>query len=239
MMKKIIFSLIMSFLALFSVTNKLLTETATAQNISTKATVKPFLTLTITGVANGSNITSKNSSCLRGDVTNPGSGNDATSTHVNLGSLKNGVINISAQQLSISTNVESGYSLTTTSSGKLTDTNTKSSIADVNKGNGLTANDTPAPKSFPALGNEAFGIHPCGQDVNSTLWANSATGFESGAKYINPWNNASNNYYSSIASYSSPSARRKTIVEYGATIGPNTPVGTYSANFTFVVTVNF
>jgi len=238
-MKKIIFKLALFLLTFLFLTRGLGISKISAQNVGTQATIEPILTFTITGLKNGTNITTRNPNCLGADITNPGSGNDATSTYVNLGTFKNGVINISAQELTVSTNISSGYSLTATSSGKFINTTAGAFIADANGGNGLTANDTPSPALFPASGNEAFGIHSCGEDINSNLWGNVATGFNSGAKYINPWNNGSNNYYSSIASYNAAASARKTIVEYAGTISPNTPAGTYNTQFTFVITVNF
>ncbi len=207
--------------------------------VQVQGTVEPSLTFTITGLANSTNITTQNASCTGGDVTNPGGGLDATSTFVNLGSLGNGVINISAQELSVSTNGAYGYSITATSSGRFINPASGFWISDANGGNGLTAVDTPAPATFGASGTPAFGIHPCGADVNTSTWANAATGFSSGAKYSNPWNTGVNGYYANIASYNAPANARKTEIEYAATVAPTTPAGIYSTVFTFVATANF
>ena len=207
--------------------------------VQVQGTVEPSLTFTITGLANGTNINSQNGSCAAGDTTNPGTGLDATSTFVNLGSLSNGIINISAQELSVSTNGAFGYSITATSSGRFINPSSGFFLTDNMSSSGLTAVDTPAPAIFPATGNAYFGIHPCGADVNATTWANAATDFSSGAKYSNPFNTGVNGYYANIANYSAPASARKTEIEYAATVGATTPAGIYSTVFTFVATGNF
>lgn len=212
---------------------------ATIDSVQVQGIVEPSLTFTITGLAHGTNITTQNASCTGGDVTNPGSGLNATATFVNLGGLGNGVINISAQELSVSTNAYSGYTITATSSGRFIDAATGFWLTDANGGNGLTANDTPVPAVLPTTGNAAFGIHPCGADVSSSTWANAATGFNSGAKYSNPWNTGVNGYYATVANYSQPASARKTEVEYAATVSSTTPAGTYTTIFTFVATGTF
>jgi hypothetical protein len=211
----------------------------TIESVQVQGTVEPSLTFTITGLANATNINTQNSSCASGDITNPGTGLDATSTFVNLGSLANGVINMSAQELSVSTNGAFGYSITATSSGRFINPASGFFLTDNMSSSGLTAVDTPAPIVFPTTGNAFFGIHPCGADVNTTTWANAATDFNSGAKYSNPFNTGVNGYYANIASYSSPASARKTEVLYAATVGATTPAGTYSTVFTFVATGNF
>lgn len=212
---------------------------ATIDSVQVQGVVEPSITFTITGLAHGTNITTQNASCTGGDVTNPGTGLDASATFVNLGVLGNGVINISAQELSVSTNAYSGYTITSTSSGRFIDAATGSWITDANGGNGLTANDTPVPAILPATGNPAFGIHPCGADVASGTWANAATAFGSGAKYSNPWNTGVNGYYATIANYSQPASSRKTEVEYASTVASTTIAGTYKTIFTFVATGTF
>ena len=212
---------------------------ATIDSVQVQGIVEPSITFTITGLANGTNITTQNASCTGGDVTNPGTGLDASATFVNLGVLGNGVINISAQELSVSTNAYSGYAITATSSGRFIDAATGSWITDANGGDGLTANNIPIPKVFPTTGNPAFGIHPCGADVASGTWANAATAFNSGALYSNPWNTGVNGYYATLATYSQPASARKTEVEYAATVASTTIAGTYKTIFTFVATGTF
>jgi hypothetical protein len=216
----------------------------TIESVQVQATVEPTLTFTITGLPNVTNITTQNASCTGGDVTNVGTGLNATATSVNLGILANGVINISAQELSVSTNGSTGYSITATSSGRLLNPASGFWIADANGGNGLTNVDTPVPAVFPASGVNAvaFGIHPCGADVNTTTWANAATGFNSGAKYSNPWNSVANGlnaFYVNIANFSGPASGRKTEVEYAGTVGTTTPAGNYTTTLTYVATATF
>src|SRR3989344_1813396 len=211
----------------------------TVEAVQVQGTVEPSLTFTITGLANGTNITTQNASCTGGDVTNPGVGLDATSTFVNLGSLGNGVINISAQELSVSTNGAYGYSITATSSGRFINPSTGFFLTDNMSSTGLTAVDTPAPIVFLATGNAFFGIHPCGADVTTATWANAATAFGSGAKYSNPFNTGVNGYYANIANYAAPASARKTEIEYAASVASTTPAGIYSTVFTYVATANF
>lgn len=211
----------------------------TIESVQVQGTVEPSLTFTIAGLNNGTNITTQNASCTGGDVTNPGSGLDATANFVNLGSLGNGAINISAQELSVSTNGSAGYAITATSSGRFINPASGFFLSDNMSSSGLTAVDTPVPTVFPLTGNAFFGIHPCGADVTTATWANAATGFNSGAKYSNPFNTGVNGYYANIASYSSPASARKTEVEYAATVGATTPAGIYTTVFTYVATATF
>jgi hypothetical protein len=214
-------------------------KVGTIESVEIQVAVEASLTFTITGLANKTNVTTQNASCIGGDVTNPGSGLDATSTFVNLGKLANGAINISAQELTVSTNGASGYAITATSSGRFINPASGVWITDANGGNGLTANDTPASAVLPVSGSPAFGIHPCGADVTTATWANAATGFNSGAKYSNPWNTGVNGYNASIASFGAPANARKTEIEYAATIADTTPAGIYSTVFTYVATPIF
>jgi hypothetical protein len=208
---------------------------ATIEAVQVQATVEPYITFTIAGLANGA------SACS--DTTNPGSGLDATSTFVNLGSLST-VINISAQSLVVSTNAAAGYSITATSSGKFINPSSGFFLPDANIGNGLTAVDTPAP-GFLTAGTSAFGIHPCAAGstsiptVNTTTWGSGTTGGGAGAKYSNPYNTGVNGYYANISSFASPASNSTTTVEYAATASLTTPAGTYTNYFTYVATPNF
>lgn len=211
----------------------------TIESVQVQGTVEPSLTFTISGLAHNTTLNSQNSSCAAGDVTNPGTGLDATATFVNLGSLGNGNINISAQELSVSTNGSFGYSITATSSGRFINPGSGFFITDNMSSSGLTAVDTPAPAIFPATGNAYFGIHPCGADVATGTWVNSTTAFGSGNKYSNPFNTGVNGYYATLASYTAPASSRKTEVEYAGTVGATTPAGIYTTVFTYVATANF
>ena len=211
----------------------------TVEAVQVQATVEPSLTFTIAGVANGTTISTNNSSCTSNtDLTN--SGISPTATFVNLGVLANGAINIAAQDLTVSTNASAGYAITATSSGRFINPASGFWIAEANGGNGLTANDTPAPAVFPASGNPAFGIHPCGSRVSTGTWAASTTSFSAGNKYSNPWNTGVNSYNATIASYTGgPVSSEKTTVEYASTVSGTTPAGTYSNYFTYVATATF
>ena len=116
------------------------------------------MTFTIAGIANGG------SACS--DTTNPGTGLDATATFVNLGGLTNAGINISGQTLTVNTNANNGYTITSTSSGRFINPATGYWITDANGGNGLTSNDHPVPASITA-GTPDFGIHACGSDTGA------------------------------------------------------------------------
>ena len=203
----------------------------TIEAVQVQGTVEPSMTFTIAGVANGA------SACS--DTTNPGPGLDSTATFVNLGSLANGAINLSAQTLTVSTNGAGGYAITATSSGRFLNAASGFWITDANGGNGLTANDTPAPATFQASGNPVFGIHPCGTDTSTSTWGSGGTAFSSGNKYSNPWNTGVNGYSATIATFAAPASSRATTVEYGATVGSTTPAGTYNTVFTYVATPTF
>lgn len=203
----------------------------TIEAVQVQGTVEPSMTFTIAGVANGA------SACS--DTTNPGPGLDSTATFVNLGSLANGVINVSAQTLTISTNGAGGYAITATSSGRFLNPSSGFWITDANGGNGLTDNNLPAPATFQASGNPVFGIHPCGTDSSTGTWGSGGTAFSSGNKYSNPWNTGVNGYSATIATFAAPASARATTVEYAATVGGTTPAGTYNTVFTYVATPTF
>lgn len=212
------------------------------ESVQVVATVEPSLSYTLTGLADGTNLHTQNSNCgSSGDVSNTGVA--ATATNVNLGSLGNGVINKAFQEFSVSTNGSSGYVITATSSGRFIDPDNGFWLPDANGGNGLTANDTPAPATFGASGTPAFGIHACGSNsnsINTSQWAGTSdTAFSSGAKYSNPWNTAGNDFYNTITSATGAVSADKTEIEYAATIGPLTPAGTYRTVLTYVVTATF
>lgn len=211
----------------------------TIDAVQVQGTVEPTLTFSIAGIANGTTINTNNSACTGNtDVTNSGLATSAT--FVNLGVLANGVINIAAQDLTVSTNGSSGYSITATSSGRFINPASGFWISDANGGNGLTANDTPAPAVFPASGNPAFGIHPCGTRVSTGTWAASTTSFSAGNKYSNPWNSGTNAFYATITSYTGGAvSNEKTTVEYASTVSGTTPPGIYSNYFTYVATATF
>lgn len=211
----------------------------TVEAVQVQATVDPTLTVVIAGLANGANFNTV-SGCAS-ETTN--SGVAATATTVDLGALGNGVINIAGQTITVSTNSSFGYAITATSSGRFIDAATGQWIKDANGGDGLTANDTPAPAALPATGNPAFGIGPCGTRVptSSPDWDDeSALAFGSGGKLSNPWNSGANSYYATLASYTGgPVSSDVTAIRYGATVSSTTPAGIYTTVFTYVVTPTF
>lgn len=209
------------------------------ESVQVVATVEPSLSYILYGLSNGTNMNT-----ITGCPSEPtNAGVDSTATNVNLGTLANGVINISGQKISVSTNGSSGYVISATSSGRFIDPDNGFWLPDANGGNGLTANDTPAPATFGASGTPAFGINACGTNanaVNASQWAGSSTtGFSTGAKYSNPWNSAGNDFYNTITSATGAVSADVTGIRYAATIGPTTPAGTYRTVLTYVVTATF
>ncbi len=206
----------------------------TVEAVQVQGTVDAFLTFSIAGKINGA------SAC--GDTTNPGTGLNATATFVNLGALVSSAINISAQTLTVDTNGAAGYSIIATSSGRFINPPAGFWLPDANTGNGLTANNTPAPAAITA-GTPKFGIHPCSvagtyaPTVSTGVWGPGGGG--SNNYYSNPWNTGTNGFYASISSYGAPAATSQTDVEYAATISPTTPAGIYSNYFTYVATPIF
>lgn len=210
---------------------------ATVDSVLVQAIVDPTLTVTIAGLSGSANFNSSSSSCTS-ETAN--SGIAATATTVNLGTLGSGNINLAGQTITVTTNAQFGYTITATSSGRFIDPSTGVWITDANGGNGLTANDTPVPAVFPASGNPAFGISPCGTRVTSGWTGGSAFAFSSGAKAANPWNTANNSHYATIATYAGPAVTTDvTVVRYAATITTITPAGVYFNVFTYVVTPTF
>lgn len=209
---------------------------ATVESVQVQATVEPTITFTIAGFADNTNINTISGSC--GSIlTN--SGIASTATSVNLGLLTNGQVNRSAQTLTVATNGSSGYVITATSSGQLRDAANGSNIQDANGGNGLTANDTPVPATITA-GQAAFGIHACGarSSVNTDQWVNNGT--ITTAKFSNPWQTGTTNFYNTIASYNGGAvSSENTAVLYGATVSQTTPPGLYTTVLTYVATATF
>ncbi len=217
-------------------------QIATIDAVDVYATVDAFINFTIAGIANGVPINVGNSAasgCGITDQTN--SGTASTTTEVNLGTLGSGQLNLSAQLLTVSTNASSGYTLTATASGHLIDSSIGYWLAD-SQGT-PTGSDTPVPALMSA-GTPAFGVHACGQDVDTTDWGavNCSTG--STCKYANP----SAAYYYTLATDStgpigSGSADSAgdglTSVVYGATINAAVPAGTYHNALTFIATATF
>lgn len=216
----------------------------TVEAVQVQGTIEPTLTFTISGQTDGANINTISGSC--GSITT-NAGINSTATFVNLGIISNGKLSKAAQQLEVSTNGSSGYAITATSSGRFINPASGVWLGDANGGNGLTANDTPAPAviAVAAPTVSAFGIHVCGarSNVNSDQWVNAGTAPDSSdgtAKFSNPWNTGTNGFYSTIASYTGgPVTQERTAVLYGATALGTTPAGIYSNYYTYVATATF
>lgn len=211
---------------------------STIESVQVQGTVQPYITFSIAGVANGTSI------CSGNDTTNPGAGKDSTATFVDLGVLTNTQINVSAQTLTVSTN-GGAYTITATSSGRFANPASGFFFPDANGGNGLTANDTPAPAAL-TTGTTAFGIHPCSvagtyaPTIATGTWGTGGATGTANAKYSNPWHTGNAGFYANISSYSSgATSNSQTTVEYAATANATVPSGTYSTVFTYVATPTF
>ena len=217
-------------------------QIATIESVEVYATVDAFINFSITGIANGAAVNIGNtgaSGCGSTEPTN--SGTASTTTEVNLGTLATNRINLSAQLLTVSTNASSGYALTATASGHLIDSSVGYWLPDA-QGN-PTANDTPIPNTM-ATGTPTFGIHACGQDVNTTTWGPNICTSSIDCKFANP----SATYYYTLANDTSgpigsgsadSSGDGLTSVAYGATINSVVPAGTYHNTLTYVATATF
>lgn len=215
----------------------------TVDSVQVQATVDPSLTVTIAGLTSGNNNNTVGGGTC-GSESSVNVGVNATATFVNLGALGSGVLSRSAQSITVSTNAANGYAISATSSGRFINPESGFWITDANGGDGLTANDTPAPAVMTS-GTPAYGISPCGSRVSTSApnWGasgNTATFTGTPARFSNPWNSGTNSYYATLASYSSGAvASDVTVVRYGATISGTTPAGTYRNFFTYVVTPTF
>ena len=204
------------------------TKIGTIESVQVIAHIEPTFTFTISGVANNTAMSALCSS--NGTTTNTGIATTATS--VNLGTLTAATVSYAAQEMVITSNAISGYSLTATSSGHLLNPSNGYFIADAQ--GTATANDTPAPAAIAAGGNK-FGIHPCDLvaqgKVNTTTWGNSTLLF------ANP---SPSYYYTLVNSSTSPAANGDTFyVEYGASPQGTTPPGDYRTTLTYVATSVF
>lgn len=217
----------------------------TIESVQVYATVEPTFTFTIAGLINNQAVNVGNSDgCTNSETINTGF--NTSSTEVNLGSLGAGVVNRSAQLLTVTTNGYVGYALTATSSGHLIDPSIGYWIADAQ--GSPTANDTPIPTALTA-GIPAFGIHPCGLDVLTAApdWAAGAgqtctTGGGTNCYYANP---SAAYYYTLAQDTTGPvgnviaAGNGMTTVEYASTISAVVPAGLYMTVLTYVATPNF
>jgi hypothetical protein len=180
---------------------------ATIESVQVQATVEPTITFTIAGFTNSTNFNNGTTTTQCGSET-PNTGIDSTATFVNLGLLNNGGPNKAGQLLTVSTNGSAGYAITATSSGRFINPSSGFWLTDGNGGNGLTANDVPAPVTIPANGNAFFGISPCGADVPTAIWGSTGSTMTAASALVsNPWNNGAvtgaSGFYSTIASHPS------------------------------------
>lgn len=206
----------------------------TIESVQVQATIDPTLTFTIAGLANGTNISSGHGAgCNAFD--NPNSGIDSTSNFVNLGVVNANQINIAAQDLTVSTNGQGGYTLTATSSGQL---------RNPANGYGVASSTTFTP--FTAIGTEYFGIHACGTNANASFAAASGTNAICGASCTSltspgakiAWPTQTTSI--TIASYTAGAiSNDKVTVEYAGTASGSTPEGTYGTVITYVATPTF
>jgi len=217
---------------------------ATIESVQVYATVEPYITFTIAGVADSVAVNTDNSGCGSTEPTNTGIG--STATVVNLGVLLDTKVSLAAQLLTVTTNGNYGYSLTATSSGHLISPSIGYWIADAQ---GTPTNDnTPVPLTI-THGSPKFGIRPCGQDAYYTstpgdVWASDPCSADGGCKFANP----SATYYYTLASDSTgPIGSGSgdgandglTTVEYAASISTIVPAGNYRTTITYVATATF
>jgi hypothetical protein len=213
------------------------TVVATIESVQVQGIIEPYITFAIAGVNSGVTISTNNSGCTSNtDITNTGINSSAT--FVNMGAMGAG-FSLAAQDLTVTTNGTGGYVITATSSGRFMNPATGYAFPDANGGNSLTAIDAPAPALVTA-GTTSFGIHACGADTyTGVTWGAGAT--PATARYSNPWNNGTQTYYATLASFAAgiPPASRKTTVEYEATASTSVPAGIYTTALTYVATPAF
>ena len=212
---------------------------ATIEAVTVQALVEPTITFTIAGLTNSQNYNTVGGANCGSETSN--SGIDSSATNVNLGLLNNAGPNKAGQSLTVSTNGSAGYAITATSSGHFINPASGFWLPDGNGGNGLTANDTPAPLVIPANGTAFFGISPCGADVPSSIWGTPPTTMTAAsAKVSNPWNTGTNGFYGTIASNTSGAVSSAvTVVRYGAEVTATTPAGIYTTVLSYVATATF
>ncbi len=190
------------------------------ESVQVEANIDPTLTFQITGIADATNVNSGHGSGCPSQSTNTGIG--ANATFVNLGTVSTG-ISIAAQDLTVSTNGQGGYSLTATSSGHLNDAQNNYNITD---------STTPG---FMTAGTELFGIHPCGTDVSTGTWGSGTIGGGANAKVAWPTPTTS----VTLASRTSTANAIVTTVMYAITASATTPAGLYTSIITYVATPTF
>ncbi|HEV2339974.1 MAG TPA: hypothetical protein VGT05_04430 [Patescibacteria group bacterium] len=207
------------------------TLAGTIESVNVYAHIDPTFTFQIFGVANG---TSMNTVCTSNGTTTQ-FGTDTTPTAVYLGSLLSTNINYEAQEMKITTNSGTGYTVTATSSGHLINPANGYFIA--NAQGDPTNNDTPVPVTVSA-GSNQFGISPCSKSANTNNLPSAGTWGQGGTpKFANPSNLY---YYTLINATSAPLSTGDIFyVEYAATPQGNTPPGDYRTIMTYVASAIF
>jgi hypothetical protein len=219
---------------------------STVEEVQVQALVEPTITFSIIGgIGQATNLNTLVTSGCTSATQDTGIVDSAT--FVDLGLVNTGNVNVAFQQLQVSTNGFNGYVITATSSGRFADAANGHWIADANQAasTGLSGNDAPVPVAISA-GTEGFGIHACGPAtaaVNSDEWLNAGTITLGGgtAKYMNPWNSGTNQFYATLATHpiGPVSPAENTAVVYGVSIAGTTVPGLYTNDFEYVATATF
>jgi hypothetical protein len=173
------------------------------------ATVDPTLTFTIAGVASGQTV-----------VTGATTTVTSTSTTVPLGTLSTGANAIAAQDLTVGTNANSGYTVTAKYTAALA--SLSHNMTDVTGTNA-------SPAAFPGAGTESFGY-----TTNDTALGTGTTGRFTGnttwAKFTtSPLEVA----------YNAAAVSETTRIGYQAGIATTTAAGSYSTTVVFVATPTY
>ncbi|MEK9178596.1 MAG: hypothetical protein AAB801_02335, partial [Patescibacteria group bacterium] len=179
------------------------------------------LIFTISGIENSEDVNSGNTiGCENTSDTNTGVA--STSTKVGLGNLSTAKVNVSAQLLSIITNLSSGYSLIASSSGSLS-----SGSHEILSG--------VSPQEI-VKGQERFGIRPCGLDAAS-IWGTNSNRLYAWPEPSEPISLASD----SSGPIGNDVAEGNGLVslEYAASISDDVPQGVYKTSVTYIVTTTF
>jgi hypothetical protein len=217
-------------------------KVATVESVRVTALVNPTLSVVIAGISDNTSVDGETTN----SVTSCSASAAPTATLVDLGTLSSSGFCLASQSITISTNGTLGYSLVAKDDGRLRDS-AGDNIAYNNSD--LTANDTPVPAVHNTSGTEAYGIHPCGADVNTSTWGTnsnactSANKAGSGAATTNKYSGTGSGtawqYYVTLASNTAPVSSKYASVTYKAGISGTTNAGEYSHIITYVVTATF
>lgn len=198
------------------------TKIGTNPGVQIKASVQSRLSITVGGVPNNTKISLHNPACTNNnDKTNTGFA--TTPSLVDLGLLSSKKISVAAQDIVVTTNGYTGYTLTATAA---------SSLKNVASNHQIATNQTP---TRITAGTERFGLHACGTDAKTATFGTGSGTLIGSAKFA--WPGAITPL--TLASSTTPSDSAKTTVEYAATIGSNTPSGIYQTFITYTATASF